>query len=71
MVVPGLMLVTFPLLSIVATAGFELVHGAVASGIPAPVKVEFVPLHTLAIPLIAAPGLTITCTELSQEPELV
>ncbi len=59
-VVPAETEVTKPVLLTVAIAGFELVHGFTAAGVPDPVNSEVPPRQIGAFPEIVGFALTVT-----------
>ena len=59
-VVPAVIPVTNPVLSTVATAGVEDVHGVVPNGVADPVNCVVNPSHTPRIPVIVGVPLTVT-----------
>ena len=59
-VVPAVIAVTNPVLSTVATAGVEEVHGVVVDGAAEPVNWVDNPSHTVMMPVIVGSAFTVT-----------
>ena len=59
-VLPAATPVTTPVLLTVAYGVFEDVHGLEPAGVPDPVSVVVDPIHTLSVPDMVAPLLTVT-----------
>jgi hypothetical protein len=59
-VVPAVIAVTNPVLSTVATAGVEEVHGVVVDGADDPVNWVDNPSHTVGVPVIVGSAFTVT-----------
>ena len=59
-VVPDAIAVTNPVLSTVATAGVEDVHGVVVDGLADPVNWVDNPSHTVMMPVIVGSAFTVT-----------
>ena len=70
-VVPMVSAVTSPVLSTVATAGVEDVHGVVTAGVADPVNCVVNPSHTARVPVIVGVPLTVTTAVTRHPLELV
>ena len=59
MEVPADTPVTKPVLSTIATAGFEDTHGLTVAAVPDPVNCVVVPIHAVKVPVITGSELTV------------